>query len=179
MNPWIAVVGRTRDGANEVVARIVAKCRAQGLRVGGVRQERIMRDDQRAGFDVVNLVDGERHSLAHVAPSLDARDICDLTFDSDALTAVRRWLTSPEIEVVLLPVGPLEARGRGHWPAIEAALLGTPRLLVLQIRPDVLTQVALQLDDPSGDLTLPANSEELERLFDTIVRTGMAQRSVT
>ncbi len=179
MNPWIAVVGRTRDGVAEVMADIATACRTLGLHVGGVRQERIMGDGERTGFDVINLVDDERRNLAHVAPCLDARDICDLTFDSDALTAVRRWLTNPELEVILLPVGPLEARGRGHWPAIEAALGGAPRTLVLQVRPDALTPVALQLDDPCADLTLPAAPGELKRLVDSIVRTRKAQRSNT
>ena len=78
-------------------------------------------------------------------------------------------------EVIMLPVAPLEARGRGHWLGIEMALVGAPRALMLQVRPDVLTPVAPQLDD----LALPAPPQENKRSVDTITRSKMAHRSST
>jgi hypothetical protein len=104
-----------------VLRELCGRLRERGLRVGGfVQPDARDRDGELAGWDLENLASGARSALARrsVDPVL-----CDYAFDSEAFARARRWLEASGDDIFIVhAVGKLEAAGRGHWPALEAAL---------------------------------------------------------
>ena len=174
MNPWAIVVGRRVDGADEVMSAIVSMCRGHGLHVGGVRQERVDQGDERVGYDLVNLSTEERVPLARAVDQLEQSDLCDLTFDQHGFATARDWLTAPQLDVVVLPVGLFEAKHRGHWPALKAVFNGPERVVLLHVRPDALSAIAIELHGPVAGIELPATATEIEELVDALVHARRA-----
>ncbi len=174
MAPWIAVVGRSAQGANELITALVEKCRNEGLSVGGVRQVPVLKEGERIGYDAISLSTGERLPLARITADADKQDLCDLRFESDAFGVVEQWVCREKWDVNVLPVGPLERRKQGYWPTITKLRSEGRGALVLLIRPDVLTSVVLGMDDPIDGVELPAGDAELARLVGAMVAARKA-----
>jgi len=170
-NPWVAIVGTRDQGRRQVLDSVLEALRQAGLRLGGVVQETILRDGERAGFDVVDLASGQRRPLAREAPD---PQLCTWGFDGETFAQVRRWIDAEPCDVVTLSLGSLEAAGQGYWPTVLANLDGPPRLLLLEIRPNVLSAVALRLPDPEDGVELPAGEDEVAEFASRVAEAARA-----
>lgn len=159
MSPWAAIVGTRETGRPEAMERLLPILRGAGLRLGGFVQERVYRDDTLLGYDVVDLASGERAQLARESGP-DA-DLCSWAFEPSAFETCRRWASAGTYDITLLELGRLEAAGTGHWQLANDILQNDGGLVLIQLRPHVLAQIALQLPDPVDGLELPASEEEI------------------
>lgn len=166
MNRWAAIVGRTGDGRRDVTDAVVEHLRSAGLRVGGFVQRAVTEGDEPVGWDAVDLAAGRRCRVARAGPD---PELCEWCFDAEGIGTCRSWATAPDLDVVLLEAGPLEARGQGHWPTLRAVLDGPPRLAVVGVRPSALAAVALALPDPVAGIELPEGPEAVEAFAREIV----------
>jgi len=173
-NPWAAIVGRGRDGARALVQRLVRELRAAGLRVGGGKQahtcENIDGDEVDRGCDLIDLDTGACLPLARVSAT---PELCDYVFDADAFARGVEWMAR-DYDVVFLEVGKLEAAKRGHWPAVEAALQASARVVVLTLRPDVLASVVLDMEEPLAGLEAPFEEADVVEFLETLLRHARA-----
>ncbi len=175
MNPWAAIVGRSSDRRFEVTRSVVTALREAGLRVGGFVEETVIRDGRVIGWDAVDVAGGDRVPLARA----DADpELCDWRFDAGALEACRGWATAPALDVSVLEVGTLEARGRGHWATVREVFEGAPRLLLISVRPRALAAVGLSLPDPAAGIELPVDGGAIARFVEE-VRSAAEERAVS
>lgn len=169
-NPWAAIVGRGRDGARDLVRRLVGELRAAGLKVGGVAQAHVSEDvdgdEVDRGFDLVDLDTGARLPLARVSAT---PELCDYVFDRAVFAEGVEWVTR-EYDVVFLEVGKLEAAKKGHWPAVEGALRASPRVVVLTLRPDILASVVLDMEEPVAGLEVPFSEADVAEFLAELLR---------
>lgn len=170
MNPWTCIIGRGDDGKRSAVSGLVNRLRLRGLKVGGALSETITEVDrelERIGYDLVDLVTGSRTPLAR--QSVDP-DMCDLSFHWSAFDDARGWVENQELDVVFLEAGKLESSRKGNWEALQSVLgLERRAVVVLCVRPDRLTGIALQLEDPGAYMELPYKNEDLDTFTDEIV----------
>lgn len=166
MNPWTAIVGRGKARRREIAADVFQALRERGLRVGGF-VHRPIRDEEgeKVGYDVIDLASGASVHLAH--RSRDP-DICEWGFHHEAFERARAWATGGALDVVVVEVGVVEARKKGHWPTIEAVLDGPPAVVLMCIRPRALTEVALRLPDPAAGLELPGGPDDVATFIEDV-----------
>ena len=169
MNPWAVLIGCHADGVDDVIESIGSICARRNIRFGGVQQERIVEDGERVGYDLIDLSTSQRLPMARKAKSNEPTILCDLAFDLTVFETVTTWVNSTELDVVLLSAGGLEARQQGHWPTINNILSGSPRLLLLHVRPSVLAPIVLRLENPVAAIELPATNFEIEEFGEEIV----------
>lgn len=173
-NPWAAIIGRRADGKTKVLRGIVTRLQGAGRNVCGFVHERFEESGELRGYDLVDVQSGKRHPMARHS---DAPKVCDWGFDEDVFDAARTAMAAAEGEIGVLELGPLEARGHGHWRAVLELLESPPRLLLLAIRPDVIGRVAVDLPDPVADLELPATPEQIERFVAEVTSAAESTRS--
>jgi nucleoside-triphosphatase THEP1 len=149
-----------------VVQAVVDGLRASDRRVAGFLHRSREQDGNVEGYDVVDAESGESWPMARY--SRDPQ-VCDWEFDETAFARVRARVAERASHVVLLELGPLEGKEKGHWQAVMDVLEGPPRLLLLCIRPKALAPIALELPDPAAGLELPVQQEDIDAFIDEIV----------
>lgn len=172
MNPWIAIVG-ARDARLALVERTCDALRERGARITGFVQVSSVEGED-AGFDLIDLESRERVALAR--PSATPR-ICNWGFD-DAVFARTRLAALRDANVTILEVGRLEAAGDGHWAAVEGALDGSRRLVVVAMRPNVVASIALRLPDPEASIELPAEEPEIAAFVQEVLDIERSHRLI-
>jgi nucleoside-triphosphatase THEP1 len=164
---WTAIVGWGEQGREATTRRVVEALRSQGKRVGGCLQDKVIENDEIVGYDLIDLDGGERHALAR--PSEDP-ELCNWGFRHEVFDRIRKRVVDSDYDVVVLELGPIEARGRGHWPTVEALLDRDGSLPLLCIRPRSLSRIALELPDPVAGIELPASDGEFEDFVAELTR---------
>jgi nucleoside-triphosphatase THEP1 len=172
---WAALVGWSKDGRNEVTRDVLDQLTVRGVRLTGCRQERLVdADGEISGYDLIGLADGRRYELARTS---DDPVVCDWAFAQSTFDAIGQQVLSDAGSVAFLEIGPLEARGHGHWPTVERLLETPGRLVVLCIRPRALARIAVELPDPVAGLELPASSAEVQRFIEALAGDPTHQRA--
>jgi len=149
-----------------VVQAVIDGLQAAGRRVAGFLHRGREQEGKVEGYDVVDVESGESWPMARY--SRDPQ-VCDWEFDETAFARVRARLAERASHVVLLELGPLEGKEKGHWQAVTEVLEGPPRLLLLCIRPKALSPIALELPDPAAGIELPARQHEIDAFVDEVV----------
>jgi len=163
---WVALVGTREAGREGIAQRLETALKDVGLRIGGFRQEALCGSerDRIAGYDLVRVGRAGRVPLARKAVN---PELCEWGFAAEAFRRAQRWLTE-EADVRFATAGRLEAAERGHWAAIAAAV-EQPGILILSVRPNVLTTIALRLPDPEDALELPASEPDVSEFLLRVV----------
>ncbi len=163
-NPWAVIVGRGAHGKREAAQTIVEKLRGKGLRVGGVLTSR-MKTDECNSYELVDQRSGSRIALAEPGPD---PDICDLRFHPEAFERADAWCRAPDLDVVIIELGKLEAKNRGFWQTFEKLMHGPPRLVLTLVRPEVLADIGLRLPDPISWLDLTEQPTDIDTFVESI-----------
>lgn len=162
MGTWAPIILTPDLPKGDALERIADAVRREGVTLGGWLQERVVdAGGRRVGYDVVEVTSERRLTLARVAAV--RTELCDLKFREGAFDEMRASLLASDARALLLEVGPLEAAERGHWTAIHELLATSDAALLLVVRPRLLASLALRFPDPVAEITLPADSAEIER----------------
>lgn len=164
LNPWAAIVGRGQHGKREAAAVVMARLAERGLCVGGSLQ---IQQGEGEGYDVEDMRTGARTPM--LRPTRDEPEVCDYQVVEQGVKAARESALATELDVSIVEVGFLEAKGGGHWGTVVEALRARRRVVLMFVRPAVLTEVALGLPDPMAWLELPASDEEAHSFADFVV----------
>ena len=136
------ISGGQGEGKTTYLREYAAHATDRGRSVGGVASVAIFKDDQRIGYDLLDLRQGVRRPLARVAvPAEEPPTVGMYRFDEEAvaagnaaiLVAVRDGLDIVAID----EVGPWEFRGGGWAPGLKVALAdcSATQELVVVVRP--------------------------------------------
>ena len=159
--------GPVHSGKTTTAAELVERARAEGFRVAGILSLSIycdgtLRDGALAGFDVTDVQTGARAPLARRDRGA-AEGLASFTFSPEGLelgnTALGSAAARSAALVVVDEFGPLELRGQGWRPAVDA-LLSSARGVVLLVVRERLAHRAARLYASHRPQVLPAGSAD-------------------
>lgn len=144
-NHVILVSGDKHCGKTTLVEKYLASAAGQGLRIAGILARGLWKDNCRAGFDLVNLSDGNTTPLARRRPHPDPQhhlifDFLDTGMRAGARALAPRQCRQADI-VVVDEVGRLEARGEGWASHIKALLPLDKPLFIMIVRWDCMQRI--------------------------------------
>jgi nucleoside-triphosphatase THEP1 len=121
------LTGDSGEGKSTLVGEAVTYLRQEGVIVGGVLAPGYWKDEQRLGFDVVDLMDGRKAPLCHKVPKeADGDEGTSFGFFPDGLRLGREALSTARLRegdadlVIVDEVGPLELSGDGWSSALDS-----------------------------------------------------------
>lgn len=143
------------EGKTTFLRGQVAQAAEGGRSVGGVASPVVFENDQRIGYDLLDLGNGERRSLARVSSSQQTEpEVGMFRFDEGAVAEGNAAIIAAVrdgVEVVAIDeVGPLEFRGRGWAAALETALreCRSGQELILTVRPALVEELSDRFASP-------------------------------
>ena len=150
----LIVSGARGEGKTTFVRRFAANATECGRSVGGVVSPAVFEGGERVGYDLINLRDGARQTLARIArpgeePTVGAFRFAPAAVASGVLaisSAVRDGLDLIAID----EVGPWEFRGEGWAPAFEEALRNARagQTLIVVVRPSLIDELPERFPSP-------------------------------
>lgn len=177
MGQWALISGERREGRDDVIRPMAERWRAAGLSVGGCTQVPVPGgpDDQDGplGYDALGF-DGAVRPVARLAAN---PTLCGFRFEQATFDAIRTELANQRPEITVLPGAKLESAEEGHWPSVQDALQRPGTLLVLVLRPHLLSRVVLKLPDPVAYLELPGAPDQIEAFEAEVRAAALSARS--
>ncbi len=169
----VALVGGRESGKTSAMMALVATLTDQGFRVGGVLQPARHEGGERIGYDLFDPFDGARFPFAR-RRAVVRPDELSFTFDDEgwawAAGRIRRARGAADL-LVVDEIGKLEARGRGHLPALQTPLDDERcGVWVLSVRDLALRPLSDALGRPDDELRLTGDPVDGEALRRTIFR---------
>jgi len=171
----VFIEGPPQSGKTRCLLALVAALKAAGHSVGGIAQPAVHQSDERVGYRLLDVATGETTAFAErVNPSAPAAAGRRYQFEPAAFTRARDLLQRAVLEhpiVCVDELGRLEARGQGHLPGLQQALLQTqPRVLLATVRADAAPALMLLLGRPTVTLAPTADAAELGELLTLIAQ---------
>lgn len=170
-----AVSGAQGAGKTTAMLDLCEALNADGHEVAGVLQPARHKGRRRVGYDLLDPHDGARFDLARRKPTFGPGELCyafdDAGWDWGAERIARARRNADVL--VVDEMGKLEARGRGHLPALQRAVDGEGcGVWVLSVRAEALDAVTAALGPfeyvarPDGD---PGALEGLRRRINDLL----------
>lgn len=161
--------GPRHSGKTTAARHLVERLRAEGFAVAGLLAPAVYQGGVLAGFDVLDLSTGRRSALLRRAPPGAATDVGAFALDERGLrlgeAALGRDWAGKARMVVVDEFGPLELRGGGWRPAVDA-MVGSAAAVLLVVRDGLVGEVgrlyaameprAIQARDPQAAETIVA-----------------------
>ena len=148
MNVMIISAEKGR-GKTSFIREYAARMVERGRSVGGITSPAVFENDQRIGYDLIDLRLSTRRLLARVGGSSDTLPtVGTYSFDTVAVTEGNAAIISAVrdgLDIVAVDeVGPLEFRGGGWAPGVEFALreLRAQQELIIAVRPSLAGSLA-------------------------------------
>jgi nucleoside-triphosphatase len=128
------VTGMPGSGKSTVVRRACEELQGSGWRIGGAICPEVRVHGERKGFEIIDLMTGQRGTLAEVKPSNGPRvgkyyvNISDL--EGICVPAIRRALDQADL-VVIDEVGPMEMKSAAFQGCLREAFLSDKNLVAV------------------------------------------------
>lgn len=173
----VFIEGPPQSGKTRCLLALVAALKEAGHSVGGIAQPAVHQSDERVGYRLLDVESGETSTFAErVNPSAPAAAGRRYQFEPTAFTRSRDLLKRAVLEhpiVCVDELGRLEARGQGHLPGLQQALLQKqPRVLLATVRADAAPALMLLLGRPTVTLAPTADAAELGELLTLIAQVA-------
>jgi nucleoside-triphosphatase THEP1 len=139
----ILVTGKVNSGKTTHLEKLITEKKTKGLAVSGIIARGIFENNQKIGYDVVDLVSGSSLPLARTSefPESDFR-LGKFAFSSKAFAFATKALLdyAPGGVVFLDEAGPLELGGKGYADCIRILLEADIQSLYIVVREDILEE---------------------------------------
>jgi len=150
MTGAILVTGVPGVGKTTLVLNVVEAVRSRGYLVGGMITREIRVDQRRVGFEILDLLGGERGILSHIdvrdGPRVGKYGVNITGLEGVGVTAIRNALRQREVDLLVIDeIGPMELASREFRSAAREAItgdksfLGTVQLRLCRRIPEVLS----------------------------------------
>jgi len=166
--------GARGSGKTTEALTLAQKARAEGFAVAGLAAEAVSRGGRRVGYDVVDLATSARACLARLGlngPVQAGR----YGFLAEGLAMGKDALLSPAALasdlVIVDEFGPLELRGEGWRPAVDALVSDARGLIVLVVR-DSLAAAVEDLYRKFGCIKLPATPGSADVILEMLRKSS-------
>jgi len=120
----VVITGPSSGGKTETVSAVAARLRSSGVSIAGFVQPGEFADGRKVGFRVRDVTSGEEASLAILEEGRRGDFGTRFRFVDEGFRLGREALSRARSGSILLvdELGPVELRGRGHMPAVRAAM---------------------------------------------------------
>jgi nucleoside-triphosphatase THEP1 len=149
------VCGSRGQGKTTLLRQYAADAAGAGRTVGGIASPAVFEDEQRIGYDLLDLRDGSRRPLARVAASADETPTIGVyKFDAAALAAGNAAIIAAVQEgldlIAIDEIGRLELDGGGWAPALTFALkaCGPQQELIIAVRASLTEELTDRFSSP-------------------------------
>jgi molybdopterin-guanine dinucleotide biosynthesis protein A len=138
----ILVTGQVNSGKTTHLEKLIATEKAKGLAVSGIIARGVFKNNQKIGYDVVDLVSGSSLPLARTGEFEGDFKLGKFAFSSKAFTFAEKALLDyvPGGVVFLDEAGPLELGGKGYADCIRILLEANIQSLYIVVREDILEE---------------------------------------
>jgi len=168
--PTLIVTGKRGAGKTTFLAQAVKALRAAGLSVGGILAIGLWKGGIRSGFDIVDLLTGERQVLCRRGKKGDLPGFGPFCFCEQGLAVGRRALSPEQVRradlVVVDEVGPWELQSQGWARSLDILLQNVNTPMVWVVREGIVERVrrrwALE-EAPVFEVTAEGKVEDLTR----------------
>lgn len=123
----ILITGRPGVGKTTVVRKVAERVKAQGLKVGGMISTEIREKNTRVGFEMQDLLTGERGILAHVnisGPKIGKYKVSLEDLKKVGASSISRAIDEADV-VVIDEIGPMELLSQDFKDSVRKALNST------------------------------------------------------
>jgi len=170
------ITGPPGVGKTTVFGKIMVAINAQGYRVGGIMSREIRQDNQRIGFEIIDLTTLRRGWLAHVTqetgPQIGKYRVNLENLDGIGAHAIVKATETCEI-VAIDEIGPMELFSQKFKEAVEKAL-SSQKLVIATTHwreQDNLIRETRNREDAEAIIT---SHENREKLSETIVEKALS-----
>jgi len=122
----IIITGEVQSGKSTLVAELIDFLRSRKTSLSGILAPGLWQNNQRQGFDIVDLNNGKRYPLAHLRTDARAGAVTPFEFFPEGLTAGNRALALKNCRnssvIIVDEIGKLELKDSG-WARFLAPLL--------------------------------------------------------
>ncbi len=143
--PTLIVTGKRGAGKTTFLAQAVKALKAAGLEVGGILAVGLWEGRIRSGFDIVDLLTGERRLLCRRGKEGDLPGFGPFCFSKQGLAVGRRALSPERIQradlVVVDEVGPWELQGQGWAKSLDILVQTVNIPMVWLVREESIEEV--------------------------------------
>ncbi len=183
--PVFLITGRVMTGKSSYAGRLVDQLREKGVRIAGFLASGVDQDQERLGFDLLNLQTGKKTLLSRKDPvPEDWIRYGRYAFDPEAFEMANREIIlqseqDPEI-LFLDEVGPLELQNLGWAPTIESQLISCCTLQLWIVRKSLIEKVIKKwnLQRVSViDIEITSTEALLEMLLEEIMANSYKSKS--
>jgi nucleoside-triphosphatase THEP1 len=139
------LTGEQGAGKTTYLANAIPRMRAKGLTVGGILAHVLYADSKRIGYDVENVLTGERLPLCRTDRVGSGQIIGPFAFLEAGLALGEQALAPTAIErcdvVIVDEVGPLELQGGGWARSVHRLLETDGKRILLVVRPALVEKL--------------------------------------
>ncbi|HHQ49028.1 MAG TPA: DUF2478 domain-containing protein [Acidobacteria bacterium] len=168
----VVVTGPPGAGKTPAIAAAVRRIRAAGRPVAGFLQPARYEDGAKIGFDIADVVTGERTAFATLAAPGGGEEGTRFRFHREGLELARRSLREIPAGAVVVAdeLGPVELRGGGHMEAVHRAAAGpNAAALLLVVRRHLIPSLLAALDAQDAVvLDLAREDEPVEAILSAL-----------
>ena len=166
------LTGEVNSGKTTLLKKLVGELEKRNLRVEGFLSEAIWRNDEKIGYNFLDLRSRASVPFIRRSGQKDWERIGPYFFIPESLVRVKGLiLSSQEADVVVIDeVGPLELSGRGIWPALSEGLFQRGQSFLLVARRSVCQNLISVL----GEIEVQVFGMEEKNIFSRLLEAIVA-----
>ena len=165
------LTGPVDSGKTTFLKRVIEELKRQKVKMDGFLSEAIVKDQEKIGYDLVDLGDGKSVPFIRKSGRQDWQRIGPYFFIPEGLSRAKQIiLRSREAEILVVDeIGPLELSGQGLWDVLEQVIFQRFQKYLFVLRKGILQdflkmvgRIELKIFDIKEEDVLPRLLKEIK-----------------
>lgn len=165
------LTGPVDSGKTTFLKRVIEELKRQKVKMDGFLSEAIVKDQEKIGYDLVDLGDGKSVPFIRKSGRQDWQRIGPYFFIPEGLSRAKKIiLRSREAEILVVDeIGPLELSGQGLWDVLEQVIFQRFQKYLFVLRKGILQdflkmvgRIELKIFDIKEEDVLPRLLKEIK-----------------
>jgi nucleoside-triphosphatase THEP1 len=167
------LTGPVDSGKTTFLKRVIAELKKQKIKMDGFLSEAIMKDQEKIGYDLVDLGDGKPVPFIRKSGRQDWQRIGPYFFIPKGLSWAKKIILRSRKEEILVvdEIGPLELSGQGLWDVLEQVIFQGVQKCLFVLRREILEdflkmvgKIEIRIFDIKEEDVFPRLLEEIKTL---------------
>lgn len=165
------LTGPVDSGKTTFLKRVIEKLKKQKVKMDGFLSEAIVKDQEKIGYDLVDLGDGKSVPFIRKSGQQDWQRIGPYFFIPEGLSRAKKIiLRSREAEILVVDeIGPLELSKQGLWDVLEQVIFQRVQEYLFVLRREILEdflkmvgKIEIRIFDIEEEDVFPRLIEEIQ-----------------
>ena len=166
------LTGPVNSGKTTFLKRVIEELKKQQVKMDGFLSEGIVKDQEKIGYDLVDLRVGKSVPFIRKTGQQDWQRVGPYFFIPKALSRAKKIiLRSREEEILVVDeIGPLELSGQGLWDALEQVIFQRLQKYLFVLRREILedflkmvVKIEIKIFDIKEEDVFPRLLEEIKK----------------